>query len=274
MDVGTSCARSSARPRGCRCSRSRPCASPWRRRSSRTRRSTSFGRRWPHSAAPAPSASSRTKWSAAWWHAATTPSSQPVASVRSRGSASMVSRKATPPASPISSTCRPGSSATIRRYSRLPSSTPSRWASTHLPRSSAMLASMTSRCGPWTSTIRTGTAYWNPLLRPPKRPHLPVHGMGKTKFWGQKRRSQSYPWPCGWVCARSTGLSRTMREKSSQRARFVLLSLGAIGRPSGMCTTCGPAPGCGWRPSRGSPRPMHSARLGSIGGRPCGKFAR
>ena len=64
--AGRAASRSSARPRACRCSRSRRCASRWSRRSSPTPRSTSCARRWRPSAAAAPSGCSRRRWSRAW----------------------------------------------------------------------------------------------------------------------------------------------------------------------------------------------------------------
>ena len=61
----TSCTRFSARPWACRCSRSRPCGSPWWRRISPAPRPTSCAAPWPRSAAAAPSTISKTRWSAA-----------------------------------------------------------------------------------------------------------------------------------------------------------------------------------------------------------------
>ena len=65
-------------------------------------------RRWRRSARAGISRCSRTRWSAEWSSAATTPTSPSVASTRSRASANMASRKATRRASPTSSTCRAG----------------------------------------------------------------------------------------------------------------------------------------------------------------------
>jgi hypothetical protein len=102
----------------------------------------------------------QTRWSRAWWRAATSAISPSAASARSRASANTAFPRATPRASRCSSTPRPGSSATTRTSSAPRCSTPSRWASTP-GADRARRASARRRRAPPTSIFRTGIRRWS-----------------------------------------------------------------------------------------------------------------
>ena len=174
------------------------------------------------------SATSRTRWSAAWWRAAMKRPSPCRPSASWKGLAPTAFPKATPPASPCWPMPRPGSNAITRRCSARPCSTASRWASTSRPRSSATPRSTGSRFGRSVSTPRAGTARWK--TRPTAR------------------------WPCGWACGWSAAWSRPTPPAWSwpgPRRRTV------------RSTRSGARPGSRPGPCRGWPRPTPSSPVSS-----------